>query len=144
MAALVKLSRATLSRALLETSVSLDRLSMAMVGDMSFYEEGPQHRTFVGLLSTGNAVVSETASVNEMATILGGVTLGPTASVGADAIVEGPALIDGIVEEGAVVKANVTIEKNAILGKDAIALPGTVVPAGQYWIGKPAAFEKYL
>jgi len=146
MAGPVRVARSLLSRALLETSVSLERLSMAMVGDMSFYEEGPQHRTFVGLLSTGNATVAESAKVDEMATILGGVTIEDNATVEAMAVVTGPATIGAgaKVAAGAVVKQNVTLEPGSEVGPGAIVLPGTVVPAGELWTGKPAARAKDL
>mmetsp|Transcript_20795 Transcript_20795/g.66935 ORF Transcript_20795/g.66935 Transcript_20795/m.66935 type:complete len:146 (+) Transcript_20795:106-543(+) len=145
MAYVVKLARATVSRALLETSVSLERLSRAMVGDMSFYEEGKQHRTFVGLLS-GVATVAPTAKVDERATIIGGVDIGNMAVVERDVVVSGPAVVGpgATLAQGAVLKENVTVEANAIVGQNAIVAPGTTVPAGELWLGAPAAFQNKI
>jgi len=41
-----------------------------------------------------------------------------------------------VVQEGAVV------EKNCILAAGSVVLPGTLVPAGQFWAGNPAKYVR--
>lgn len=144
--AALKVVRQTMARALLETSCSLNWLGMTMMQDLSFWELGPQHRTFVGLLSTGNAVVSPTAKVAELATILGGVNIGDQAVIETDVVVTGPATIGdkAFVGSGAVIKAGSTVGAGARVAPEAIVLPNTIIPPNELWQGAPAKFHKKI
>lgn len=132
----------TVSKMLLESGTSLERLAKAMVGDYSYYDHVSQHRTLVGVASLGNPTVAETSKIDASATIVGPVTVGAHAVVAANAIVSGPTTIGDSAEigAGAVVKAGVTVGPGATVAEGAIVLAGTNVPEGELWAGVPAVF----
>lgn len=129
----------TAARALLETGSSLDRLGMALVGDMSFYDHVSQHRTMVPLPS-GSPSAEASAQVHESATLVGPVSVAAKAVVYPNVVVSGPSTIGEGAEIGAgvVIKPNVTVGAGAALAPGAIVLEGTTVPAGEKWGGVPA------
>mmetsp|Transcript_1746 Transcript_1746/g.6728 ORF Transcript_1746/g.6728 Transcript_1746/m.6728 type:complete len:151 (-) Transcript_1746:321-773(-) len=139
--------RQALGRAFLESGDALERFSMYLASDYSYFVPKSQHRTFVGLPTEGNPTADPTARVVETATIVGSVVLGPKSFVGHNAVVSGPDTLIGeaaTIGAGAVIKGGVTVEPGAKIADGAVVIPGTTVPAGEYWVGAPAFCLKTL
>lgn len=107
MSTVAKMVQHTVSKMLLESGTSLERLAKAIVGDFSFYDHISQHRTLVGIPSLGNPVVAETSRIDATATIVGPVEVGANAIIAPNAIVSGPTTIgeSAHIGAGAVIKA---------------------------------------